>query len=58
MTFHTKIFFGLGCVFLLIAIILKITWFPFILISGKPLRPIEMVILANTFFILAILFKK
>lgn len=53
----SKLFLVIGCLLMLVAGAVRITPFP-ILISGKVVQSINLVILANTAFILAILFKK
>jgi len=57
MTNMPKIFITIGCLLLLLAVFLRITMHP-IIIAARTLRPISFVILANTSFLLAILFKK
>ena len=52
-----KLFTVIGCLLLLAAVVLRITWFQ-IVIAGKPIQAISLVILANTSFLLALLFKK
>lgn len=53
----TKFFLGLGCLLLLLAIVMRLAWIP-IVITGKPVQAVSVLILANTSFILAILFRK
>jgi hypothetical protein len=57
MTNLTKLFLTVGCVLLLVAMVLRITWFP-IIVSARPIHYASLLILANTSFILACLFKK
>jgi hypothetical protein len=47
----------LGFVFLIVAVFVRVAWFPLV-ISGQPIRASSLLILANTSFILALLFKK
>lgn len=47
----------LGFVFLIAAIVVRVTWLP-IVISGHPIKASSLLILANTAFILSLVFKK
>ena len=53
----SKVFLILGCVLLVIAAALRIMQYPFF-ISNTALKPGNVLHLANTAFILAVLFKK
>lgn len=53
----TKLFIVIGCLLILIALVLKIAGLPLV-IAARPIRPISLVILANTSFLLALLSKK
>ena len=57
MTKISKLFIVIGCLLILAAVVLRITWFP-IIVATRPIRSISLVILANTAFLLALLFKK
>ncbi len=52
-----KVFVVIGCLLILLGVIMRITHFP-IIIATKAVWPINLVILANTSFLLALLFKK
>ncbi len=54
MTNVSKLFVVIGCLLILVALVLKST----LVIVMMPAKPISLVILANTAFLLAILFKK
>ncbi len=47
----------LGFVFLIVAIVVRVAWFP-IVITGQPIKASSLLILANTAFILSLVFKK
>lgn len=47
----------LGFVFLIVAVFVRVAWVPLV-ISGQPIKASSLLILANTSFILALLFKK
>jgi hypothetical protein len=53
----TKFFLILGCLLLVVAAVLRITQFP-VIVSTTALKPSSLLQLANTAFILAVLFKK
>jgi len=53
----TRLFITVGCLLLLLAVVLRITWIP-IIVSARPINLLSLVILANTCFILACVFKK
>ena len=57
MTIISKLLIGIGCLLILAAVVLRLTWFP-IVVATRPIQSISLVILANTTFLLAILFKK
>jgi hypothetical protein len=57
MTNLSKLLVVLGCLLLFAGIVVRITWLP-IMVTGSPIQSISLVILANTSFILACLFKK
>ena len=57
MTNMSKVFIALGCLLILAAVVLRLTWFP-IVVTTRPIQSISLVILANTAFLLALLFKK
>ena len=57
MTNMSKIFIILGCILILVAVILRTTMCP-IIITARPIKPSSFIILANTAFLLAILFRK
>jgi len=57
MTNATKLFIVIGCLFLLLAVFLRLTWFP-IVIAASPLKSGSFLILANTAFLVALLCKK
>jgi len=53
----SNFFIVLGCLLILVALILRLTGFSF-MVTMKAIKPSSLLILANTSFILAILFKK
>ena len=57
MTNISKIFIAIGCLLILLAVVLRITWLP-ITIATQPIQYISLVILANACLLLAILLKK
>ncbi|MBL7081780.1 MAG: hypothetical protein ISS44_04365 [Candidatus Omnitrophica bacterium] len=57
MTNTSKLFIAIGCLLILAGIALRVSLLP-IVITGRTIRPISLVILANTSFLLAILFKR
>ena len=57
MTNLTKLFIILGCVLMLVAIFIRVTWLPYMLAS-RTVKPSSFLILANTALKLALLSKK
>ncbi|MFC1509591.1 hypothetical protein ACFL60_07905 [Candidatus Omnitrophota bacterium] len=47
----------IGCLLILAGIVLRVTMYP-VKIAGLSLRPISFLVLANTSFLIGILFKK
>lgn len=47
----------IGCALLLLAVVSRLTWIP-IIVSGKAIKYISLIVLANTCFLLAVLSKK
>jgi hypothetical protein len=57
MTKVSKLFTIIGCLLILAAVVLRIALVP-IIISERPIQTISLLILANTAFLIALLFKK
>ncbi len=53
----TKLSILIGCLLILVGIVLRVTLWP-VAIAGTSLKPISFIILANSSFLIGILFKK
>lgn len=57
MTKLSRLFLVIGCLLVLLAVILRISSIPVIIVA-RPIRLVSLLVLANTSLLLAILFKK